>query len=665
MNQIIRSFLNTHINEYELKTTNEISFEHFINRCIINKYVNDRFNPNDIMTDPGERGLDGVAILINSNLILSISEAQEFFTPLNKHIKPMEIRFVFIQTKTGDKFDGSDIGDLFYGIKAFFADVENRPITNTKMESLIEIKDYLYQHSIDFKESPRIDAYLVCCGSWDEKNGLDNRAKIEIDGLMNYGIFSKAEFFPYDSEKIITTYKELKKKVTKILPMEKRISFPSIDGVKQAYLGLVKCKNFVELLKDSDGNMLTNVFEDNVRDFQGYNSVNTEIKATIKDTDDQVRFSLLNNGITVVASRIEVTGDNVEVSDYQIVNGCQTSYVLYENAELINESSSIILKLIEVSDVSISDRVIFTTNRQTEVKSEAFASTKKFHKRLQDYYESNPTKIRLYYERRSKQYDLVDSIRKTDVVSLAAQIQSYVACFLGEPHSVHRYYGELLDAYSQKLFLETDSYDAYYTAALLVHLVDGFFWNNSNYSKYKKFKFYIAYGIKVLLSDSDVIFGQKRKQTKVAETILTTIIKDSDFKRSLDTIISCLNETIDKFTDRTAPLIKSRAFTEEFTKRINSYKNASNIKDYLEIGKIVDCTVSSIDLSFVNVTLKTTDSRKYGSIHISEFKNKYIRNLTEETKTGEHFQAKIIDYDDKYGWCLSCLILSNNGEQYR
>lgn len=115
--------------------------------------------------------------------------------------------------------------------------------------------------------------------------------------------FLSVNFYPYDAEKIITTYKELKKKVTRIFPMEKKVTFPVIQGVKQAFLGLVKCKDFVSILSDSDDNMLTNIFEDNVRDFQGYNIVNSEIQSTIENCEDQARFGLLNNGITMEVRR--------------------------------------------------------------------------------------------------------------------------------------------------------------------------------------------------------------------------------------------------------------------------------------------------------------------------------------------------------------------------
>lgn len=74
--------------------------------------------------------------------------------------------------------------------------------------------------------------------------------------------------------------------------MEKKVTFPPIDGVKQAFLGLVKCKDFIAILTDSDNNMLTNIFEDNVRDFQGYNIVNSEIQDTLKNSERSGKIRL-------------------------------------------------------------------------------------------------------------------------------------------------------------------------------------------------------------------------------------------------------------------------------------------------------------------------------------------------------------------------------------
>ena len=43
------------------------------------------------------------------------------------------------------------------------------------------------------------------------------------------------KFFPYDADRIRITQRELQKKVTRILPIGKKIAFPDIMGIKQAW----------------------------------------------------------------------------------------------------------------------------------------------------------------------------------------------------------------------------------------------------------------------------------------------------------------------------------------------------------------------------------------------------------------------------------------------
>jgi hypothetical protein len=40
---------------------------------------------------------------------------------------------------------------------------------------------------------------------------------------------------------------------------------------------------------------------------------------------------------------------------------------------------------------------------------------------------------------------------------MPAQVKCFVAMFLNDPHSTHRYYGELLDANRSKMFLPSHS----------------------------------------------------------------------------------------------------------------------------------------------------------------------------------------------------------------
>lgn len=655
MNKIIENFLDIHMKEYSIENIKiETAFEHFINRCIVNKYSNERFDPFDIMTDVGEKGLDGVAICINGRIITTIDELNSIFS----ECKTIDVHFVFIQSKTSEHFDGDEIGTFIYGVRAFFAEKHLRPETNEKMENLISLKDEIYAHSIDMDTPPSIDMYFVSCGKWNADNGLSNRIDLDIQPLRDSQNFSKVSFFPYDSEKIITTYKELKKRIKRSFMMEKRVVFPTIEGVKQAFLGLVKCKDFVSILLDSDNNMLTNIFEDNVRDFQGYNVVNSEIKETLNDHCDQVRFALLNNGITIVAKKINLVGDSVEIYDFQIVNGCQTSYVLFDNRKELTDNAYVTVKLIEVTDEKVSDRVIYTTNRQTEVKSEAFTATKRFQKGLQDYYNAISPPYQLYYERRSKQYELNDTVSKNQVITLTQQIQSYLAMFLNEPHSTHRYYGELLNSYENRLFLDSDAYDPYFCAAYFSFYVDTQIRNNTISRSYKKFRFHIICAMRTLIAGSTIVFGQARKQQQICKKLWSVMQDNLKMERVLHAAITCVESacrSCDNIPD--SDQHRSREITISMIAFAEKQAKAVESDSFLKEGDIVHCTVTATNSSYVNVVIKTDDARNYGSIHISQLAKKYISNIKDEITIGQIFQAKIIDqeFDKRWGWKLSKL----------
>ena len=116
MNKIIENFLDIHKKEYSIERLDtETAFEHFTNKCIVNKYSNERFDPSDIMTDPGEKGLDGVAICVNGRVITSNDELESILG----EAKSLDVRFVFIQTKPVNISMEMKLELLFMGLKLF------------------------------------------------------------------------------------------------------------------------------------------------------------------------------------------------------------------------------------------------------------------------------------------------------------------------------------------------------------------------------------------------------------------------------------------------------------------------------------------------------------------------------------------------------------------
>lgn len=67
---------------------------------------------------------------------------------------------------------------------------------------------------------------------------------------------------------------------------------------------------------------------------------------------------------------------------------------------------------------------------------------------------------------------------------------------------------------------------------------------------------------------------------------------------------------------------------------------------------VVDCEVTKITKFFANV--KVNGVQEQCSIHISQLSNRYIATIDEVIKVGDKLQAKVIKFDERHGYQLSC-----------
>ena len=72
-----------------------------------------------------------------------------------------------------------------------------------------------------------------------------------------------------------------------------------------SHVALVKLRDYMAFLTDSQGELRRHIFDLNVRDFAGDVEVNKEIKSSLEDPDAP-EFWWLNNGITIVCSKASI-----------------------------------------------------------------------------------------------------------------------------------------------------------------------------------------------------------------------------------------------------------------------------------------------------------------------------------------------------------------------
>lgn len=436
-------------------------FEYFSAYSMVSSHTNDSFDTSDLVVgDGGDLNVDAFAVKVNGRLVDNADNVDDLLE-LNGYI---EAEFIIVQSKTSSKFDGAALialGDNL--VNEVFSSTQTLPF-NDDVKRLIEIKDRIYKNAARLKSNPVVRIFYVCTGNWTEDPYLTGVIKRKKQDLINLNLFSEVHFVPVGASSLQQSYRDTKTSISCELQFEKLITLSSISDVSASYLGVLPVSEFLKLITDNDGNILKSVFVDNVRDFQGENPVNVDIAKTIQDgLFDQ--FVLRNNGVTIVAKDIKVTSSNYTLIDYQIVNGCQTSHVIFSNKDSITGDLFIPIKLIHTESEDVSQSVIRSTNKQTSVDENDLLALTQFQRDLEDYYSGKAGDHALYYERRGKQYSARNDIEKGRVTSIGVQLKSFSSMFLQLPNQAGRYQGTLLKSVKSRVFKPGHSPAPYYTAA--------------------------------------------------------------------------------------------------------------------------------------------------------------------------------------------------------
>ena len=553
--QILQGFIEDFKGEFDYEEINEDAvFEYFVNYCVISKKYPREFEIDDLSTGGGnDIGFDGVAFVINGNIITSAEEIDY----LIERNGSLDVSIILIQSKNSAKFKGDQVGTLIFGIKSFFNETPAIP-ENEFISNFRDIKDKVYSKSVYFNDIPTLEIYFVTRGNWRDPAQIRGRVDLELKEVKNKNLFSAINFEFYDADKLKNSYRELKRKTVKEVNFSKHVALPEINGVRQSFVGSITAKEYISLISDSEGRLQKSLFYDNVRDYQGNTSVNNEINATINNPSKQAALCILNNGITIIAKKVEPIGEKIKLTDFQVVNGCQSSHVIFENKSILNDETSIVIKIIETTDYELSASIIKSTNRQTEVKVEAFESLSPFHRDLEEFYRAKSKVVNnpIYYERRSKQYEGSPSIKKWQVITLAAQIRSFTASRLSQPQSTHRYYGELLESNRSKMFVSGDKLEIYYLSSLLNSRIEHAFKRETIAGFFKKFRYHILY----------LVFQMAEKEMRKQKASYNDLISIMDDTNNVVPLINDATRMISKALQDShlnpQEAMRSRVFTK-------------------------------------------------------------------------------------------------------
>lgn len=556
MDRIIQSYMDSFIKSQEILEKDESKqFELFSAYCVVEQWYTETYNLQDIIIgEGGDCGIDSIAIIVNGNMVTSKEEIDDIIE-VNKSLS--DINFIFVQAKTSASFDYGEMGTFGAGVKDFFSE-DPQMVRNEGIVEKNEIIEYIFSKAPMIKKNPSCYLYYVTTGKWVDDQNCVGRMKIATSDLNALNIFSEIKYIPIDGNQLQKLYRKTIDVVETEICFDNHIFLPDIPKVRQSFLGYLNFNEFLKLIVDENGEIRRSVFYDNVRDFQGDNAVNHEMSDTIATTAD--RFILYNNGVTIICKKLSNIRNKYTLTDYQIVNGCQTSHVLFNNKDEINGNLQIPFKLIETENDEIVNKIIKATNRQTEVTDAQLIALNEFHRKLEAFYNTFSGVQRLYYERRSKQYSYGNDIEKTRIVSISMQIKAMASMFFDKPHLASRFFGKLMSSV-EGIFNEQHKLLPYYTSAYTLYKIDYLFRNKLIDIRYRKFKYFILMLIKYDLSTEKIPELNSNKMDKLCENILK-VINDND---KLITEINKLLPLFDKYVEdiTSSESTKSAALVEK------------------------------------------------------------------------------------------------------
>lgn len=334
------------------------------------------------------------------------------------------------------------------------------------------------------------------------------------------GIFHEIDIKFVDRDELTRLWVGTYSGINASLPAFSTAALPNIAGIDEAYLAVVKASDFVNnLLTTEDGNLRTQVFEENVRSFLGMdNAVNQSIAATLA-SDAASRFPVLNNGITIVSPDVQLQGNTLHLTNFQIVNGCQTSNVLFENRGALGDVM-VNIKIVETQLEDVFSELVRATNSQTKVEDTQFLSLRPIVRKVEQFFNTyEGAEGRLYLERRDRQY-VGQDIPNTRIFSLHNAAKCVAAMLCNRPELASRYPKTMYEELTETIFADDTKEIVFYAACLTMYRFTLLVSNSTIPQNLKRFKWHMLPLVWAIVNGKDVVRLNSRAAERGAQAVI-------------------------------------------------------------------------------------------------------------------------------------------------
>jgi hypothetical protein len=508
----------------------------------------------DAIVDEGsDGGIDVVLILVNDQCISSMEEIEEI-----QFIEKTDVKFYIVQAKNQDSFREAVIDKLYISLPELLElnRTENDLLTrfNPKLVEKFTILRKTWLAAVAGGAKIHISfGYLTRANEKHTNAAFDSKVEqiLSLTRKMIQG--AHVAFCAYSAKELLELYQRPKSARLELRFRETPIVV-QYQNNEYGYIGLVSLIDYHHFIVDESGSIRDNIFEGNIRHFQGDVDVNTAIQNTV-EKEFRKDFWWLNNGITIVASGCGPLPKSLFLDDPQVVNGLQTSYTIgrHLNTANVTDPRSVLVKVIISKDKETVDKVVSASNSQNPISPALLRATDELQRKIELHFSNKG----FFYDRRKSYYRNLGKPANR-IFGIQYTAQAIEAILNRDPASARAKPTSLIksDKSYGRIFRSSVSFDAYLNCCLLGRSVYNFMSmvNPEHRGRYRNFMWHAARVLTSVLTD---------RAEYTADDIAGLNVNSVDGSKILESF-SILTEVADNYVRSTKENIINVAKSKKF-----------------------------------------------------------------------------------------------------
>lgn len=532
-------------------------FEIFSIHSIDNGLMGFSIDPFKAHLEETEFGIDGISIILQGELCINDDQAETILSVGNNH----SAEFHFFQSKLSEHLDYGEVAKFLDAIIDFFGD--GKLAKSIQITELRSCKDEIYSNPSN--KNPSIRCFFCTTGTGEVSDPIQTLIDANIKRMEAMSLFSSIDISIHGAQSLQDGYRSATNTISGTFDFPGAITLPEHPSVDEAFIGVVSAGELLNLAiipgaSRDDDRINRAVFYDNIRDFNPQSDINQAILAELREGGEE-SFVFKNNGVTVVAKDISRKGNTYRLEDYQIVNGCQTTNILFLARDMIQDVN-VPLRLIGSKDTDFVSTIIIGTNKQNEVKDDQFWALLPFMKDLEEYCRSQPGEKKILIERRENQYRNVDAER-TRIFKPAELIKAVTATYLGQPNRAARDYRSVRKELGDQIFQPTHNVELYHLAAMCSYKFDFAVRNRRVERSRNIYKFYALFSALRDSWNGDNLLNQPRRvQNRVVKKVTALLDNEDKWIKHIEKVSTVLDRRIKRQKLKTREQIRDYIRTD-------------------------------------------------------------------------------------------------------